>query len=88
MENALKYVRCDACRGKKIVNGLGGMPKDCGTCKGIGHVSLDKALGDAVDKCETDVLKTKRAKIQAAPALGDIDVDKIQRAVDAVSDKA
>jgi DnaJ-class molecular chaperone len=31
-----KVERCDQCNGRKKKVGLGGMPKDCDKCKGIG----------------------------------------------------
>ena len=31
-------VRCGTCRGLKEVAGIGGIPRECWTCKGIGKV--------------------------------------------------
>ncbi len=35
----MAYVRCDGCDGRKLVVGLGGMKRDCPTCKGVGFTS-------------------------------------------------
>ncbi len=35
----MAYVRCDGCDGRKLVTGLGGMRRDCPTCKGVGFTS-------------------------------------------------
>lgn len=32
--------RCPACAGRKKITGLGGMIKDCGECRGVGHVKV------------------------------------------------
>lgn len=61
MDNALKYVRCDVCRGKKIVNGLGGMPRECKTCHGVGHVALDKVVSVECEHKSKDKTKIQRA---------------------------
>ncbi len=29
---------CPTCKGKKLLLGMGGIMKECGLCKGIGHV--------------------------------------------------
>lgn len=36
--------RCNTCRGTKKVTGLGGMVKECATCKGVGFVKIDEVL--------------------------------------------
>jgi hypothetical protein len=32
--------RCARCAGKKKINGIGGMQKTCGECKGVGHIKV------------------------------------------------
>ncbi len=32
--------RCVACEGRKFCMGLGGMRKECSTCKGVGFIKL------------------------------------------------
>lgn len=84
-------IKCDSCNGKRLVMGLGGMPKTCLLCEGMGYVSLDRALEDAVDKCEAGIIaksKARRGKIQKAPCVGNISVQKIQSAVNAVNKRA
>lgn len=36
--------RCDQCNGRKKIIGLGGMQKDCPSCKGIGHITIKPKL--------------------------------------------
>jgi hypothetical protein len=33
----MDYTRCTQCRGAKKIKGLGGMEKNCPSCKGIGY---------------------------------------------------
>jgi hypothetical protein len=41
--------RCDCCHGRRKITGLGGIERDCGNCKGVGHVKC-KADPDVVVK--------------------------------------
>lgn len=34
--------RCDTCVGRRTIIGLGGLVKECPTCKGVGHVKIEE----------------------------------------------
>lgn len=53
-------IRCDVCKGRKKVFGMGGMQKDCGACDGAGTIDEDVAseedrLPDAGNMVEAKV---------------------------------
>lgn len=53
--------RCECCQGRKIVNGLGGMTRECDKCLGVGYISIDKVVGGLVnDAPVVDVKKRGR----------------------------
>ncbi len=89
-------IRCPACRGAKKVPKLGGMIGECNTCAGKGTIlAIDKpvkievTLEDVISKelinAVADCVPASDRVIQAAPFEGKIPREKIQAAVNAVS---
>lgn len=46
---AVEWVRCDSCRGRKQVMGVGGMLKDCKACSGVGQLKLKDVAKPSVE---------------------------------------
>lgn len=42
--------RCETCVGRRTIIGLGGLVKECPTCKGVGHVKVEEKQQDRRDK--------------------------------------
>ena len=51
----MKIERCTLCNGRKEVNGIGGMTKECPRCFGIGHVKVEEALLEVDEKLAKQV---------------------------------
>lgn len=57
--------RCTQCSGRKIIRGVGGMRKECPTCKGIGFVKdieSKQASNEDMQQKETTVIVKKRGR--------------------------
>ena len=46
----MAHTRCESCRGKKIVMGLGYIMKKCAVCNGVGHVAVIEEVVKSVRK--------------------------------------
>jgi len=66
-------IRCDLCRGKKRVIGLGMIEKKCQNCKGVGHLIKDEE--DVSEPgCESDkTIVSYKSKLEEDGACGDSD---------------
>ena len=65
--------RCECCRGRGIVVGLGSMERDCNECHGVGHVKVvPDAIVDAPVTADV-VVKVKRKRRTPAEMLADAD---------------
>lgn len=51
---------CTACRGIKIVKGLGSINKNCDACNGVGYVSIDMPKEKPKDKKLQDAKNGKQ----------------------------
>ena len=40
----MAHTRCETCKGRKVVMGLGYMTAKCRTCNGVGHVAVVEDL--------------------------------------------
>lgn len=59
-----ELIKCPACKGVKIVMGVGGMRKNCTDCVGVGWISVNKATNtEGVSPSEIDNLKSDLAKM-------------------------
>ncbi len=61
--------RCECCRGRGVVVGLGSMERKCGNCHGVGHV---KVVVEPVADAEP-VVMVKRKRRTPAEILADAD---------------
>ncbi len=52
--------RCDCCRGRGTIVGLGSMERDCGHCHGVGHVKVSVDPVDVPSSAPVVVVKRKR----------------------------
>lgn len=65
--------RCDCCRGRGTIVGLGSMERKCGQCHGVGHVKIE-VLKSVVDHVAADVVvKVKRKRRTPTEMLADSD---------------
>jgi len=37
----MSLCRCESCKGRKIIVGIGGMEKECSRCLGVGYVKVE-----------------------------------------------
>ena len=49
----MQYTRCEACKGKKTILGLGAIERKCHVCGGVGQVKIE---------CEIKVKQSKLKK--------------------------
>lgn len=52
-------IHCPACKGKKIMIGLGNIEKDCPSCRGVGYINPPS---DDLKVTLGDVMKTGKVK--------------------------
>ncbi len=63
--------RCECCRGRGVVVGLGSMERKCGNCHGVGHV---KVVVEPVAVADAEpVVMVKRKRRASAEMLADAD---------------
>lgn len=51
----MAFDKCETCRGRKEIMGIGGMKKKCHVCSGVGYVSINEK------EEEKEVVVEKRA---------------------------
>ena len=55
----MAYTRCETCKGRKMVMGLGYMTHKCRTCNGVGHVAV---VEDVIVAPDVEPVKRTRRK--------------------------
>lgn len=55
-------IRCDKCGGRKSINGLGGMSKQCDKCTGIGYITIVSNEPEKVESAQVEKKKPGRKK--------------------------